>query len=178
MTLYFPCDRDVVYILRVVTWGLSLATPNKSDGSLSRVTCSSRHPSHNHHHPLSPTHHLNIFPVTDIKTTISPSSHHPSHHRQAPPPPIHLSPPSPTDLGHRWKSLLRCVVHHYQGSKLSDIIFDIKVALASQSVPLLKTLQHFRCKTKGCCGHWLMPLLLSPSLKTPCRMAMNKLAKL
>ena len=120
----------------------------------------------------SPSHHLTISP----SSTISTSSQHLSHHRQAPPPPIHLSPPSPTDLGHRWKSLLRCVVHHYQGSKLSDIIFDIKVALASQSVPLLKTLQHFRCKTKGCCGHWLLPLFLSPLIKNHhvCRMAIKK----
>ena len=172
MTLYFPCDRDVVYILRVVTWGLSLATPNKSDGSLSRVTCSSRHPSHNHHHPLSPTHHLIIFPVTDIKIHHLPNT----HLTTAKPPIAEPPPPSPTDLGHRWKCLLRCVVHHYQGSKLSDIIFDIKVALASQSVPLLKTLQHFRCKTKGCCGHWLLPLFLSPLIKNHhvCRMAIKK----
>ena len=129
---------------------------------------------HYHQLTISPSSRSQISkPPSSI---ISPSSHHPSHHRQAPPPPIHLSPPSPTDLGHRWKCLLRCVVHHYQGSKLSDIIFDIKVALASQSVPLLKTLQHFRCKTKGCCGHWLLPLFLSPLIKNHhvCRMAIKK----
>ena len=123
-------------------------------------------------------HQLTISSSSPSQISKSPPSHHlpTTHLTTAKPPLLHLSPPSPTDLGHRWKSLLRCVVHHYQGSKLSDIIFDIKVALASQSVPLLKTLQHFRWKTKGCCGHWLLPLFLSPLIKNHhvCRMAIKK----
>ena len=142
--------------------GYLLFPPPISQSPSSTITNSPSHhlPGHryqNHHHP--PSHHL---PTTHLTT--------------AKPPLLHLSPPSPTDLGHRWKCLLRCVVHHYQGSKLSNIIFDIKVALASQSVPLLKTLQHFRWKTKGCCGHWLLPLFLSPLIKNHhvCRMAIKK----
>ena len=170
------CGGDVIYIWRVVTWGLSLATPNKSDGSLPRVTCSS-HPPISHKPPTSPFWNAffffmncacwNPFKTTDgplefvltvlrywgLRTAFSPMAG--------------LSfIPWLKNPHYRKNSQKLCATCATLGIHGGENTLDVKAPVASQSVPFLKTVQHFRCKTKGCCGHWLMPLLLSPLIKT------------